>query len=91
MKILVGQTERGFSFGEFIDANGEPCSIQDSSAAEDYFLWLGRDEAGDKPARMHLTVERAAALIPMLARFVKTGTIQPRTRKKKLPPPDLTP
>ncbi len=43
------QTNRGFLVGEFTDANGETCTIQESSAARDEGLvWLGCKEIGLK-------------------------------------------
>ena len=39
--IELDQTERGFSLGNFKDANGVECSIQDSSVATEPMLWLG--------------------------------------------------
>lgn len=83
-------THRGFLHGEFRDGNGESCSIQESSAAEADFLWLGLDgitqdharhmdgrfPGEDIPARMHLTRDNAAALIPLLERFAATGFLR---------------
>ncbi|MCP4410164.1 MAG: hypothetical protein GY807_20965 [Gammaproteobacteria bacterium] len=40
-------TERGFLVGEFEDANGEVCTIQESSAARsEGLIWLGCKEIG---------------------------------------------
>lgn len=39
MEIL--NTERGFAFADFEDANGSKCSIQKSSAAMHDAIWLG--------------------------------------------------
>ena len=41
------QTQRGFDYYNFVDANGVKCSIQKSSAAED-LIWLGADKIGLK-------------------------------------------
>ncbi len=35
------KTSHGFEIVKFKEANGEECSIQQSSAAEDDFIWLG--------------------------------------------------
>jgi hypothetical protein len=48
--IKLDYTHRGFYIGEFEDANGEKCSIQESSACcreedEGSYLWLGNDRA----------------------------------------------
>lgn len=70
-------TNRGFMRAEFTDYNGDACSIQESSIATDHLLWLGLNTGthhmGECLARMHLTREMAADLIPLLQRFVDTG------------------
>ena len=45
----VTPTNRGFQRGEFLDGNGESCSIQESSivACEGY-IWLGCNDIGLK-------------------------------------------
>jgi hypothetical protein len=68
--VELNATGRGFSRGEFTDLYGEPCSIQDSSLATDDAIWLGADAN-----RMHLSRAHAVALLPLLQRFVDTGTI----------------
>lgn len=75
----IHATERGFKRGEFLDFNGDACSIQESSLATEPALWLGQNEGthhmGKCTARMHLTRAHAAALIPLLQRFVETGRL----------------
>lgn len=68
----LATTSRGFHVAHFIDDYQEPCSIQESSAADTPCLWLGVDRIGH---RMHLTQEMVAAMLPMLQRFVETGKI----------------
>lgn len=68
--VEINATNRGFSRGEFTDLYGKSCSIQDSSLAMADAIWLGVHEN-----RMHLSREHAAALLPVLQRFVDTGTI----------------
>ena len=97
-------TSRGFSYYNFDEGNGKTCSIQESSAAEQAYIWLGCDEIGLKgfipngdPSwrdvtdeqmqekfgfkyiiannRMHLTQEQVKELIPILQKFVDTGSI----------------
>lgn len=74
-------TQRGFARADFTDRYGAACSIQDSSIATEDCIWLGCDEGthvdGQCCARMHLTQELAAELIPLLQRFVETGSIVP--------------
>ena len=74
-------TSRGFKRANFKDRNGDACSIQESSIATEHCIWLGAnhetfDHAGTPcGARMHLTREMAAALIPALQHFVDTGAL----------------
>lgn len=39
--MKLSRTERGFHLGEFKDANGVDCSIQDSSLATEAAIWFG--------------------------------------------------
>lgn len=49
MMMELKQTQRGFNIFEFEDANGEKCSLQESSAARDEgLIWLGCSEIGLK-------------------------------------------
>lgn len=43
--MKVKKTQRGFNLIEFIDDNGEKCSLQKSSSALEDKIWLGIDEA----------------------------------------------
>lgn len=42
--IKVETTNRGFGVGKFKDSYNNECSIQESSAATDYYIWLGIDK-----------------------------------------------
>lgn len=81
MRIQVEPTERGFLRGDFLDRNGDACSIQESSLADEPAIWLGQNEGthhhvtGNCLARMHLTRDMAAALIPLLEHFVEHGEL----------------
>lgn len=82
MAIGLGPAnDRGFMKGQFVDRYGEKCSIQKSSIATEDCIWLGCDHERFAPdgtacgARMHLTQEMAADLIPLLQRFVETGEL----------------
>lgn len=82
MPIVIDKTSRGFARGDFKDRYGAACSIQKSSLAEEDCIWLGCDHAekhhvtGEPVgARMHLTQDMAADLIPLLQRFVETGEL----------------
>jgi len=83
------RTLRGFVNADFTDLYGSECSIQDSLLATDDAIWLGLDHINAKewstivgvdpekiPARMHLSREMVAELLPILQRFVDTGSIQ---------------
>lgn len=81
MTISLYRTARGFARADFIDLYGSECSIQESSRATGAALWLGVDRDFDEREsstghRMHLSQEMAAALIPLLARFVETGSLE---------------
>lgn len=80
MAIAEVMTNRGFAGGKFKDRYDRDCSIQESSLATEACIWLGMDHEVVHPktgercgARMHLTQEMAADLIPLLQRFVETG------------------
>lgn len=70
--MKLNKTERGFSVLEFFDRYGEHCSLQKSSLATEDAIWFGRDNAF---ARMHLTQEMVAELLPYLQKFVDTGEL----------------
>jgi len=79
-ELDIRKTDRGFAIVEFTDRYGNPCSLQGSSLATEDAIWLG-----DNEARMHLTQETVAALLPLLEGFVNTGEIQqPRPDPKGL-------
>ena len=68
--MRIRTTERGFRIAEFTDRYGEPCSIQESSLATEWAIWLGTNVD-----RMHLSQEMAADLIPLLQYFVDNGRL----------------
>lgn len=72
-------TSRGFRIIEFKDTYQQECSLQKSSAAGHDCIWLGQDKPqileGTPYARMHLTREMVAELLPMLQFFVETGEL----------------
>jgi hypothetical protein len=70
MPIEIKKTERGFKKGDFTDAYGEKCSIQESSLAEEDCVWLGINNS-----RMHLTKSQVKELLPLLKHFAKTGEL----------------
>ena len=80
MKIPIQATSRGFARGNFTDRYEAQCSIQDSSLATEGAIWLGvdKDAEGNVGSRMHLTREHVQALLPLLAAFVETGSIDRR-------------
>jgi hypothetical protein len=72
----VKRTQRGFELIEFLDRNSQPCSLQQSSAA-DYetpgssAVWLG---LGDH--RMHLSLDHVSELVIYLQRWLDDGSFQ---------------
>jgi hypothetical protein len=60
----IEYTQRGFAVVAFTDAQGRPCSLQDSSIADEACIWFGRDgSAKVERKRMHLTAEMAAFVL----------------------------
>lgn len=78
--LEVKPTERGFLRGDFTDANGDACSIQESSIDPLDKIWLGMNQGthhlGECCARMHLTREHVRSLLPWLTLFVETGMLR---------------
>jgi len=74
----VQKTQRGFSFIEFLDSNGQRCDLQQSSAIDDSergldnpgssFIWLGLEKE-----RMHLDRGMVHQLIDRLSTWHETG------------------
>lgn len=77
--VPLSRTARGFAVGRFEDLYGAKCSVQDSSLATAFALWLGvdQDADGEDGVRMHLTQDMVRALLPVLQRFADTGSIEP--------------
>lgn len=92
--IKPSTTPRGYQCMEFTDRSGAKCSIQISSLAMDYAIWLGFNECEPKHmvpgkgwvrypihedvlinTRMELTIDQVKELIPVLQKFVDTGTL----------------
>jgi hypothetical protein len=74
----VKPSDRGFKHAEFIDRYGSLCSLQESSLATEYCIWLGVDKAFDHDydcTRMHLTQKMVRDLLPYLIKFVDTGEL----------------
>jgi hypothetical protein len=69
MTISIRRNQRGFAIGEFRDRYGNPCSIQESSLADEACIWLGINSL------MHLTQRHVADLLPLLQHFVATGSL----------------
>jgi hypothetical protein len=43
--MKIKKTKRGFATAEFLDKNGNGCSLQQSSSAVEDAIWLGIDNA----------------------------------------------
>jgi hypothetical protein len=63
-------TGRGFMVGDFRDLYGQECSIQESSSAEYYAIWIGVGGC-----RMHLTNAQAKDLAAVLGKFAEDGNL----------------
>jgi hypothetical protein len=63
-------TERGFGCYEFTDRYDQPCSLQESSLAEESCVWFGTNDS-----RAHLTVDAVRELLPLLQHFVEHGRL----------------
>lgn len=46
--MKIEHTQRGFARVEFNDRNGEPCSLQESSLADEAAIWFGVNEPSPK-------------------------------------------
>lgn len=78
--MKVENTERGFGIIRFIDANGQNCSIQQSSAIGDIpdalsnpgssFLWIGVDGA-----RIHASKDQVREIVACLQSWIETGSL----------------
>lgn len=66
-------TDRGFAIIEFDDRNGDPCSMQKSSAANSDLFWLGRNTD-----RMHLSMDDVEKLHAITKVILKTGKLPTR-------------
>lgn len=87
------RTERGFVRINFDDLYQARCSLQESSLATDYAIWLGVDRtpadfaaAGSQVIgyRMHLTQSDVRALLPLLTIFATTGVLPDPDQAAKL-------
>lgn len=70
----------------FVDHYGSPCTLQDSSLANEPAIWLGVEKEDDVDEdRMHLTQEMVKQLLPFLTEFAETGDyIKTQARYKEL-------
>lgn len=59
--LPIGHTQRGFAMAEFTDHYGHECSLQESSLATDYCIWLGVD----KPELMRCVQGKGWEKIPL--------------------------
>lgn len=81
VEIKLEPTPRGFARADFVDSNGESCSLQESSLATEAHIWLGCNNNApvhhvtNEPLspRMHLSQADVQALLPHLQRFAETG------------------
>lgn len=69
----IETTDRGFRTIKFSDHYNVPCSLQESSLAEEPAIWLGVGSGSGQ--RMHLTKPLVRALMPFLHSFLATGEL----------------
>jgi len=80
--MKASNTERGFRVVEFVDGNGDNCSLQESSHSEPH-IWLGSDEDQKRhhvtgqlmSCRMHLNQKQVKELLPLLQHFAEYGNL----------------
>jgi hypothetical protein len=85
----VTETTRHFQIIKFKDRYDTPCSLQQSSIAEDYkqpgstAVWLGVDRQSGRhdgifdaanQTRMHIDLKQAKALVAVLEQWIETGS-----------------
>ncbi|GCE32002.1 hypothetical protein KDA_74860 [Dictyobacter alpinus] len=79
-------TPRGFRFISFTDVDGQPCSLQKSSLADEDAVWLGVELPSEEVERyahqglplrnrMHLTQEMVQCVLPYLRHFAQSGCL----------------
>ena len=84
--MRVKHTGRGFEIIEFIDRNEQPCTLQQSSAA-DYTqpgssaIWFGTGEY-----RMHISLAQVKKLLPHLQSWVTCGSFRAQKNVEAAPP-----
>ena len=84
--MRVKHTGRGFEIIEFIDRNEQPCTLQQSSAA-DYTqpgssaIWFGTGEY-----RMHISLAQVKKLLPHLQAWVENGSFRAQKNAEAAPP-----
>jgi hypothetical protein len=81
LEIDWRKTERGFRAGTFRDRYGQECSIQESSLAGEYAIWLGPD-----PCRMHLTYEQVRGLHHVLTDFLADSNFRAQFDDERVDP-----
>ena len=101
MELQSEYTLHGFVIFRFRDDYGDFCSLQESSSVDPH-IWLGmdKDSSGEAVgitvdghklgARMHLSQDQIAMLIPLLQHFVDMGGLpEPDGAAKELGTPQI--
>jgi hypothetical protein len=73
VEIALAETIYGRTLGTFLDLVKNPCLLQET-AYPGGCLQIGVNREGCNP--MHLTRAHVAALLPLLTRFVETGSLE---------------
>lgn len=69
--MKIERTSRGVVEAIFLDAEDQSCYIAESFSGGMPHIWVG----GESRESMHLSREHVTILLPLLQRFVATGTI----------------
>lgn len=84
VEVVFNPQMRGLARADFVDANGEECSLQESSLAGDEpHIWLGCNKNAPihhltlepMSPRMHLSQSHVRELLPYLMRFAQEGVL----------------
>jgi hypothetical protein len=65
--MVVLETSKGFPVIDFIDHHGNACSMEISSIADPYCLWIGL--VGHP--KMHISADQLKELMPHFEKFIE--------------------
>ncbi len=74
--ITLNKTKHGSLRGEFRDHSDETCFIMEGSRQREPTVWFGiQTHRGEDHSYMRLDHQNVADLVPLLLRFLETGSI----------------